>query len=77
LRKAGQEFTLSSPVAGMEDLVTAVGSSSGRFGSKFPKNPSNSTNHNHNDTTSKVGNSEDIINMNKRQKQKKKWQHEL
>ena len=31
-----QEFTLSIPVAGMEDLVLAVGSTSGRLRSKFP-----------------------------------------
>ena len=30
-------FVLSIPVHGMEELVLAVGSSSGRFGSKFPK----------------------------------------
>jgi len=37
LAKPDKEFTLSVPVAGMEDLVLAVGGTSGKFGSKFPE----------------------------------------
>jgi flavin reductase (DIM6/NTAB) family NADH-FMN oxidoreductase RutF len=74
LTENGQEFTLSVPVVGMEDLVIAVGSTSGRFGSKFPESQqqqSNSTNKNIND----VSNAEIPSNLSKRQK--KKRQHEL
>jgi len=67
--QVGIEFTLSVPIKGMEQMVLDVGSISGRYGSKFPKDK-------HNDNNNIKMNEEDtkIEKLSNRQRKKQKMQ---
>lgn len=61
-------FTLSIPVQGMEQLVLNVGSSSGRFGSKFPVDYSSQNgNQHHSVDPKKVTNDNESLSTTKQQ----------
>jgi len=67
--QVGIEFTLSVPIKGMEQVVLDVGSISGRYGSKFPKDK-------HNDNNDIKMNEEDtnIEKLSNRQRKKQRMQ---
>lgn len=73
LSKANQEFALCVPIAGMEDLILAVGSTSGKFGCKFIENHTEEKPNQSTDEPN-ILSSSSSQGMSKRQKKKK--QHE-
>ena len=70
--QVGIEFILSVPIKGMEQVVLDVGSISGRYGSKFPKDKHNDNS----DIKNDVKNEEDtnIEPLSKRQKKRQRMQ---
>ena len=68
--QVGIEFTLSVPIKGMEQMVLDVGSISGKYGSKFPKDKYNNNNNdikmNEEDTN--------VEKLSNRQRKKQKMQ---